>query len=1067
MREKDVQRFFENNYPDIVNSAATVFLDQRQGNQQNPTVVPSVIIGLGGSGVKSVARLKWRLKNYYKSAALQKENDRERGVELNRFMKRLAFLAIDTVSYDKILQEDPEGGRYIQRELSRNDEYIEVGGFNPGDYIKNQYGSSPDLQQWWDTSYHPPHKMIDDGAKRVRSLGRLALYQSREKIRAAVSRAVGDVNAIYNQEVQRGQVNAGNNVRKIEIYIFSGTCGGTGSGMVLDLVNMCHDAVKTLGIQPTINMVLTMPGIYIQSQYTKQGGEMLAKAFQANSYAFFKELSHMLADANYFHGQTMDAIERNNDDLAPNTGWQPDRIYLVDTEIAGEEIAPRDMGHMFMMGADYVCQKIIASGGNLAFVETNVDDQLLKEVGGQKSAFSSFGISYIMYPSKTISRCLSSMLLRDAFSHAVRPVQRDDRELVEKLRVELVNRMGPWLDPAKIDQRLMTGTENYYGDALPDKNKILQDHAAERSASYAAELDKLQAEGEAMEKKGRQKVEQNYQTFLDEAEEKVFKPLVTASVELLKQGICHAQAVLQGVHEVVLSNSHAKFPPPQDRPEQEAREAVDRIKKLEKGFFSMFRKGAIEREIEEVVSKVKEETQYSIHGRAADLRAGYLENLAARVKQLTEHLKRVQYAMDFIVDNLDEAARNVAPDFEEMTVGATTQYVPEPVTPEGMVTIYQQCGAGPMEFFQELAANKNFMQGVWAAGAEDDGRALAGLNELISAAVESAMAGVGAPHLKQTVTGAIKKKWGKEPGVFREQNGRQLLKQVDPTWALDEQRIPQGQNVLTQQLVGTAMYPDPDFEPAQYFPADLVRNTPTPGDPRMFMALSSRHGAPLFAVRNLVSYRNAYNQHMDATKRGSAGSPHISRQWDTAETLPDLDREVQTAGETVALFTYGLFIDWLAKEKNVLALAECFEGGEVCGPITERKGEYVMVKHEINTATHKFRETGALPLGTRRRFEATHKLPGNGRETIEAFKKQVDALLPPSQQLALLTEYQGVLTARYDAEVNLSALLALPLGERESYITRELTDDLKRKLARHMLLEIDQIASFRRELGTH
>lgn len=1070
MQEKDIRQVFNANFMDIVNRVATSHLDQRHGQQENPSVTPAIIIGLGGSGVKSVARLKWRLKNYYKAISLAKDSDRERDVELNRFMSRLSFLAVDTVSYDKILQEDPEGGKYIHRELSR-DEYIAVGGFVPARYIQQQYDASPSLQSWWNRNYNPPQNTIEDGAKRVRSLGRLALYQARSRIRAEITKSVGSVNAIIAQEAQRGLVAAGDASKRMEVFIFSGTCGGTGSGMVLDIIDMCCVAITRLGAEPSINIILTMPGVYVQQQYSKKNGEELARAYAANAYAFFKELSHMIHDARNFHNHTMDALDHPEDaEFAPFRGWRPNRIYLVDTEIAGQEILPKDMGNMFMMGADYICQQIIASGGALAYMETNVDDALDRIVGGQKAAYSSFGISYIMYPSKTISRCLSAMLLHDAFSHALRsPVGKSEKDLIAAGVRRLSESLKTWLDPAGIDERLSKGTEEFSTSALSDKNEILARHKSDGSKSYTVELGNLAQTGEDMEVKGRKTVEQNYAAFREEVAENVGKQLGHLALELVADGIPHALEVLSQFESQLRSSARSEYAPNPAAAEEEAQAALQRVEKMEQGPLAIFRKGKIEREIEFFVRKVQEETKLSIMSRVEDLRAEHLASLADHVRKIGHRIASMKVVLETVSREMKEQANDASPDFEETSVGATTQYVPEPPTPEGMSILYRQSGVSPDEFFRGLARNTSFMAGMWKAGADDVQEAREGLAALLNVALESAMEKVGQPHLSKTVTEAIRKKWGNDPEGFRDQNGRQLLKQVDPTWALNEQSIPDGQPSLTKLLVGTAMYPDAAFDVRRYLPSELVEKDPTPGDPRMFMALSSRHGAPLFAVRNLVSYRKAYEAFLDRSVREkTAGSPHISVVWSTPDKLADIGRVVSISNDMVALLAMGLFADWLVREKKYPSLVNAMTGDVKTGPITERGNDYMMITYETDPTTGLLRASGGeLNLETIRRHEVAHKLPPQSRQVIQFFVDVMEDHIPTAQQVQLLTEYLDALKKRYAGEVPLRDLLALDVSGREDYIMGRITDDVKRSLARHLLAEIRQLEEWRTDIGTH
>ena len=115
-----LKKFIDHRFSEIFDKIAEEYLPESQFQDAKgiiTTVKPTVVIGLGGSGAKAVARLKWRIREFY------------RGPEFENERKSISFLVADTLSYDNIKKEDPDGAQLIYRVLSQ-DEYVYLGGFH-------------------------------------------------------------------------------------------------------------------------------------------------------------------------------------------------------------------------------------------------------------------------------------------------------------------------------------------------------------------------------------------------------------------------------------------------------------------------------------------------------------------------------------------------------------------------------------------------------------------------------------------------------------------------------------------------------------------------------------------------------------------------------------------------------------------------------------------------------------------------------------------------------------------------------------------------------------------------
>lgn len=230
--------------------------------QREVKIIPSLIIGCGGTGVNVIRHLKRRVRLAWNNS------------DGNPLPHIIQFYGIDTVSYSN---------RPDQEFLSPN-EYTFMGGFDPQELI-NHPDSYRSIASWWD--FDPqmlPGGLIHLGARQIRALGRLAFYYAFPEVWRRVKDKIDIINQIApaTQAVRAGYTVPIDTASR-QVIIVSSICGGTGAGCFLDLAARIRAHVAT-GLK--IVAILVMPSAFENVLPSRRQVERT----QANAYAAIKEL---------------------------------------------------------------------------------------------------------------------------------------------------------------------------------------------------------------------------------------------------------------------------------------------------------------------------------------------------------------------------------------------------------------------------------------------------------------------------------------------------------------------------------------------------------------------------------------------------------------------------------------------------------------------------------------------------------------------------------------------------------------------------------------------------------
>ena len=323
-----------------------------------PTIYPTLVIGIGGTGTNVVRHVK---------ARLLKEFGKGAGDELPELFQ---VLAVDTEP-----RVNPAGSQPLY-----DHEFAFMGQFSATRFVQNRAMHSPYLDWWqWDDS-EMNLGYISNGAKQLRPVGRLCFFRNYEKFQSTVRsklRMIQRVNAIAAAEERQYPVQTAMKM----IYIVSSICGGTGAGMLVDAVRCVRDYV---GENAKIIGVLAMPSVFVDEIQSS----LQMRRIHANAYAVLKELD-------YFQKNTTaeQQLYPNEDHLIPGTAVKPfDQVFLVEmsddtgTSLTDKSSVEKMMAHFIQL------TNLSDASHHILGMDANV----------QEMAYSAFGVSALVLPRDNI-----------------------------------------------------------------------------------------------------------------------------------------------------------------------------------------------------------------------------------------------------------------------------------------------------------------------------------------------------------------------------------------------------------------------------------------------------------------------------------------------------------------------------------------------------------------------------------------------------------------------------------------------------------------------------------------
>jgi hypothetical protein len=342
---------------------------------------PTLFIGLGGAGGQVLGRLR-RLF----ATELQADGGRESPVQ---------FLLLDADDFRKL---DPT----VRESLDEQQEFRSISHFNPRQYLKEQREDHrSDLHRWfdWEVRSLLEDAFIHDGASRLRLLGRLCLhrhYYEVERLVAAKITAAESVRA----HVERGtEIRASE--RPFRVLIISSTLGGTGSAIFLDVVYMVNRLIRQRGATPEVVGFLFLPDWYVERG--RQVDPDLVGYYQANAWAFFEELNHVLPHPQRLAEIALDPGRPNGSEpsVILSADYEPIKtLFVIDSTIpnAGRFQVDADWYNYVAQGMFQIF--LAPEEGALETVYSNIKTKLGETDSrfSLKKRFAAFGYADLRHP---------------------------------------------------------------------------------------------------------------------------------------------------------------------------------------------------------------------------------------------------------------------------------------------------------------------------------------------------------------------------------------------------------------------------------------------------------------------------------------------------------------------------------------------------------------------------------------------------------------------------------------------------------------------------------------------
>jgi hypothetical protein len=340
-------------------------------------VQPALIIGLGGSGTDVVRRFKRRFRVMYPTTPY------------------VRFLGIDTAP------QTPEREHLPQ--LS-DDEFVRTSDFRMDFYTSPGYiDQHPTIRGWWKGYDGLPARFVNAGAGMKRPIGRLALFINYQPV---VRRINDQLRAIFSSDVFFALPEE---YRKaVNVYIVSSTCGGTGTGMFLDIAYIArHVVANQFGMEPWVRALLLLPSVFLGTgQVTDQNAQNL----RSNAFGALTELDYSMSkDASLRPIQYPDgpAISRTEEPFKS--------CYLVGNQATAgavfndfEDLQERCAVHIQIELASPLTQQGAAAMDNvLQQIAVKPDAQ------GRRRLYSSFNGDWLELPSaRILARWTKRLALR-------------------------------------------------------------------------------------------------------------------------------------------------------------------------------------------------------------------------------------------------------------------------------------------------------------------------------------------------------------------------------------------------------------------------------------------------------------------------------------------------------------------------------------------------------------------------------------------------------------------------------------------------------------------------------
>lgn len=355
----------------------------------------ALAIGIGGTGVAALSQLKGKIYQQ-----LEPDNP---GEAIPKY-EGIQLLAIDS--------DDTDYKRYRGNCRLRNDEFFSICNTNLAAALKAK-GLIKDnpLLNWMDID-HIDKLLSPEGAGGVRQVGRYLLIS---KAASLETRIEGKCTAAMK----------GRKSGSIDIYIFAGISGGTGSGCFLDTCYIVRKVCERNGWNAKIMGYFFLPDVVTSKPEVASNAAALAYN-NSNGYAAMKELDYLMSlkDADDWFSQNYCAT------LNVHTQEPPvDMCHLISARQADGTLIPNGFSYGINVASDYAMSYLadvqlngkdetgLTMRGHLANVANGVSN--IPRQYGANLSYHVMGASNAEIPMTQINTYLAAGFMR-RFNEAIK-----------------------------------------------------------------------------------------------------------------------------------------------------------------------------------------------------------------------------------------------------------------------------------------------------------------------------------------------------------------------------------------------------------------------------------------------------------------------------------------------------------------------------------------------------------------------------------------------------------------------------------------------------------------------
>lgn len=326
---------------------------------------PALVVGVGGTGQWVLTWVKRSLKQAHGGEI----PDNIRLLSIDTTSQLEADAAQVTVSTNA--NEDSEEIRVGDVSLEEH-EFIHLGGdsFSFVDDIRD--GKYAQIDNWfhadiWRERLSPAAFILDDGAGRIRQLGRLSIFKEMvieggQNLWRAVETFLLDIRNEISEK------------RKLEVILVGSFAGGTGSGIFLDVALLLRLMAKKYVSHHALKGLFALPWAFTPSP----DDDMLARSFAA-----WRELNRFMVIKNDFPMPDIEYVQNDpNKKIRPDTRLF-DACYLIDGRRQGDQIADDAQFGAHPIMAEVVSAFLDENAGQAyeTFITTNLNPIYAKNVG--------------------------------------------------------------------------------------------------------------------------------------------------------------------------------------------------------------------------------------------------------------------------------------------------------------------------------------------------------------------------------------------------------------------------------------------------------------------------------------------------------------------------------------------------------------------------------------------------------------------------------------------------------------------------------------------------------------